>query len=732
MDPAPVVPVPVQSQPDAGTLTFLFTDVEGSTPLWERHEALMRQVATHHDALLASIIAEHRGRRVKERGEGDSTFATFADPADAVTAALAMQQAVLTEPWPAETPIRVRMSLHTGIAHLREGDYYGTVVNRCARIRGLAHGGQVLLSGVTAALARGMLPPGASLRSLGRHVLKGLADPEEVFQLCHPSLPADFPPLLSPQAPRHNLPATLTGLIGREQELGEILALLGTERLVTLTGTGGVGKTRLALAAAAEVVDHYRDGVWLVELAGLADASLVAGAVAQALGLREEPGRPLLATLSDHLQDQRLLLVLDNCEHLVMACADLASALVRRCPTLSILATSREGLEVAGEHRYRVPSLPVPDLASLPPPEWLASTAAVALFVARARERRPDFALGAQNARAVARVCVRLDGIPLAIELAAARVGSLAVEGIAARLDDCFRLLTGGSRDALPRQRTLRATLDWSYDLLDKGEQQLLDRLSVLGAGGCTLDGVETVCGGDGIAVLEVLDLLGGLVNKSLVQAEEAGGEVRYGLLETVRQYGLEHLAASGGAASVRDRHLGWFLALAEQAEPRLSGPDQGQWLARLEAEHDNLRAALGWARERGAAEEGLRLAGALWRFWEIHGDWGEGRDWLEGALAGGGHGVPAARARALHGAGILAFRQGDAGRAVARLEEALDLYRELGDTCAIAASLGNLGLVAYRQGEYGRAVARLEEALDLLRELDDMPGIAASLVNLG
>jgi predicted ATPase len=723
--------VPTGVGTPVSALTFLFTDVEGSTPLWERHEATMRQVAARHDALLDGIITQYRGRRVKERGEGDSVFATFADPADAVAAALAIDRAVLAEPWPPETPIRVRMSLHTGTTQFREGDYYGPVVNRCARIRGLGHGGQVLLSSATASLVREALPGGATLRALGAHSLKGLSAPEEVFQLCHPDLPGEFPPLLSPQAPRHNLPEHLTGLIGRETEQGEVLSLLAAARLVTLVGAGGVGKTRLALAVAAELVDRYADGVWLVELAALAEPGLVVAAVAQALGVREEATRPLMDTLIDHLKSRQLLLLLDNCEHLVAACAGLAGRLARSCPTLSLLATSREALEVAGERRYRVPSLPVPDLALLPPAERLAESAAVALFVTRARERRSDFALTAQNGRAVASICARLDGIPLAIELAAARVGSLAVEGIAARLDDRFRLLTGGARDALPRQRTLRAALDWSYNLLGEPEQLVLDRLSVF-AGGWTLAAAEAVCAGEGVEDWEVLDLLGGLVNRSLVQAADAGGELRYGLLETVRQYARERLAEAGGTEGARDRHLGWCLTLAEDAAPHLEGPEHDAWLARLEAEHDNLRAALAWAGERGAGEPGLRLAGALARFWDMRGYLGEGRGWLDAALATGEPAAPQARAGALSGAGHLALNQGDFARAAALYEEALALRRALGDRQGIATTLSSLGNVAFDQGQYERAAALQEESLALSRALGDRYGIADALTNLG
>jgi non-specific serine/threonine protein kinase len=524
----------------------------------------------------------------------------------------------------------------------------------------------------------------------------------------------------------------VTSFVGRAREQIEVLSLLEHGRLVTLTGAGGAGKTRLLLQVAARSVETYPDGVWLVELATLADQALVPQAVAAALGAREEPGQRLRATLAAALQPRTVLLLLDNCEHLLAGCAAVVSGLLRACPNVRILASSREGMGVAGETIYRVPSLALPDLDRLPDPEQLSEYEAVQLFLDRARARRPAFCLTDRNAHAVAQVCAHLDGMPLAIELAAVRVDSLAVEAIAARLDDRFRLLTGGARDALPRQRTLRAALDWSYDLLREAEQLLLDRLAVF-AGGCTLPAAEVVGAGQGIEDWEVLDLLGSLVNKSLVQTDErVAGELRYGLLETVRQYGQERLSARGGVAAVRDRHLALYLLLAEETEPQLTGPEQVTWLDRLETEHDNLRAALAWARDQRRAEEGLRLAGALWRFWDMRGYFDEGRTWLEAALASGEGGAPAVRARALNGAGYLSYLQGDFEHATALHEAALTLARGIGDKQIIASSLNYLGRVVETQGEYGRATALLDEALALAREVGDTQVIATSLTCLG
>jgi predicted ATPase/class 3 adenylate cyclase len=736
-------------RPPEGTVTFLLTDIEGSTRLWLQHPEAMRQALARHDALAAAIIPQHDGLLIKQRGEGDSLFAVFARASDAVAAALQFQQALVREAWPAETPLRVRVALHTGEAELREGDYFGLAVNHCARLRALGHGGQTLLSQTTAALVGEDLPTDMSLRDLGAHRLKDLQRAEPIFQLMHPELPAAFPPLQSLEAFAHNLPVQLTSFIGREREMAEVKRLLTTTHLLTLIGAGGCGKTRLALQVAADRVEDSRDGAWLVELAALADPGLVPQTVASALGMREEPGRPLTDTLADALRPRALLLVLDNCEHLVAACAHLAETLLQRCANLRILATSREGLRIAGETTYQVPPLSLPpaegvgdrgarvgsesvSATRLPTPDTLLQSEAARLFVERATAALPSFTLNDQTAAALASVCRRLDGIPLAIELAAARVRALHVEQIAARMDDFFRLLTGGSRTALPRQQTLKATIDWSYNLLSAPEQGLLCRLSVF-LGGWTLEAAEAVCVDDSIAPWEVFELLTGLVDKSLVVLGERGGEMRYRLLQTVRQYAADRLAEGAGAEAVRSRHRDYFLSLAEEARLNLEGPGQHEWLDRLETEHENLRAALEWSRAHGQAEAGLRLGGALSQFWHVRGYAGEGREHLAQLLAlPGAEARTSARAHALMAAGMLARRQGEYAAARALLEESLTIFRELEDKEGIAGSLRSLGWATHDQEDLGAAQALWEESLALFRELGDKGGIVSPLWGLG
>ncbi|MDQ2808275.1 MAG: tetratricopeptide repeat protein [Chloroflexota bacterium] len=754
-------------------ITFLFTDIEGSTRLWEGHPQAMAVALARHDAILRAAIEGHGGTVFKTGG--DAFYAAFATATDGVTAALAAQRALVAEAWGATGPLRVRMGLHTGLATIREGDYLGPTLNRVARIMAAGHGGQVLLSLSTQQAVRGALPPGVGLRDLGEQRLKDLIRPERVFQLVSAHLPATFPPLRSLEAFAHNLPLQLTSFVGRDRELAEVQRLLGTTRLLTLIGPGGTGKTRLSLQVAADLIDSCPDGVWLVELAALTNPALVAMGVAAAIGVREDPGVPLLTTLTRSLRGKNLLLLLDNCEHLIAACAELAETLLRTCPAVRILASSREALGIAGETTLRVPSLALPPpgtgaLPTQPPGGFLLRYEAVRLFVERAQAVQAAFRLTPANAPAVLQICRRLDGIPLALELAAARVRLLPVEGIAARLDDRFRLLTGGSRTALPRQQTLRALIDWSYDLLGPQERVLLHRLAVF-AGGWTLEAAEVVCAGGGLDSYEVLDNLQQLVNKSLVLVEEQDDQVRYHYQETIRQYARERLLETGEIAAVRSRHRDWYVRLAETTAPQLRSTGQATVLRRLRAEHDNLRAALEWcAGDPLGVGSGLRLAGALWRFWLLNDLWSEGRAWLETMLAApDAPTYPAAHAQALFGLGSLTTDSPTARRyleesvalwrtlnnpvalaealdalaeetriqgllpaAYSLAEEALALAQTTGDRSAIASALFQVGRTALEQGRPAEARARLEESLGVARSLGDERGVALALYHLG
>jgi predicted ATPase/class 3 adenylate cyclase len=704
----------------AGTVTFLFTDIEGSTALLQhlgdqRYAACLAQ---HHEIVCAAF--EAGGGRVVDT-QGDSFLVAFGNPRDAVVTAAAAQRALHDHPWPDGAPIRVRMGLHTGEPTLAGGHYIGIDVHRAARIMAVGYGGQVLLSHATRDLINGGVPDGLTVRDLGEHRLKDLVRPEHIFQIVIPDLPAEFPPLKTLDIVSNNLPVQLTTFVGRDREIGHVKQTLSEARLLTLMGAGGSGKTRLAIQAAADVIDRFEHGVWLIELAPLADPALVAPAVATTFQVREAAGRSLLDLLVDYLRSKTLLLVLDNCEHVAAGCAQLADTLLRRCPNLRILATSRATLGVAGETTYHVPPLSRPDPKRIHSVEQLQRFEAVQLFVERSVRSQARFALTEANAKAVAEICHRLDGIPLALELAAARVKMLTVEQIATRLTDRFRLLTGGSRTGLQHHQTLRATIDWSHDLLSDEERMLLRRLAAF-AGGFTLEAAETVCTGDAVEPFAVLDLLTNLVDKSLVVTEESDDGVRYMLLETIRQYGLEKLDASGETPGVRARHLQWFLELAERAEPELQGADQSDWLGRLELEHDNLRAALDWTASRAQdAEVRARFAAALHRFWSMHGHLTEGRAWLEGAIKDDGPDAApreemSPRAKALYGAGVLAFDQGDYARAEVLLEQHLAHARGRDDNVSAARALNHLALIHRTRGEYREAVALLEESQALCR----------------
>ena len=724
------------------TTTFLLTDVEGSTRLWEANPSAMSEAMARHDAIVQHSIAQHGGELIRSRGEGDSAFAVFRGAGLAVVAAVHLQRALLTEAWPQGTAIRVRAALHTGESEFRAGDYYGSAVNRCARLRAIAHGGQVVVSRASRDLVADHLPEGVEFRDLGRHLLKDLADPEQVFQLCHPDLPDEFPPLRGLEVLAHNLPVQLTSFIGRAEAMSEVKQLLRQNRLVTLTGTGGCGKTRLALQVGAEVLEDHPEGVWFVELAAVSDPGAVPQAIALALGLRDsaaqlgrgpgsspEPRRPSLATVTQHLGGSRALIVLDNCEHLVARCAEVAESVLTACPNVSILATSREILGARGELTWRVPSLSTPDPAALPPLSGLPAFESVGLFIARARLHQPDFALTPTNAIAVARICHRVDGIPLAIELAAARVMAFSVEQVAERLASQFDVLSGGARTVLSRQQTLRAAIDWSHRLLDRDEQVLFRRLSVFVAG-WTMDAAEAVCPGRPLSSPRILDLLSRLVDKSLVIHDTPEQRPRYRLLDTIRQYALEKLDDAGEAAGLRDMHADWHVSLAESAEPELSGPAQVDWLNRLEAEHDNLRGALGWTLTRDG-DHAQRLATALAPFWFYRGHFTEARKWLDQALARASDDA-ALRSRALTAAGRLAVEQADYDVAARHQTEALAIARATGDQVTTANALRRLSMVRDFSGDTGGARELLEEGLEVARASGDPRITSAALIDLG
>jgi predicted ATPase/class 3 adenylate cyclase/DNA-binding CsgD family transcriptional regulator len=595
-----------------GTVTFLLSDVEGSTRRWEAAPEAMTVAVPRHYELLDEAIRRHGGVRPVEQGEGDSVVGAFSRASDAVAAAVAVQQAFAAEDWPAGADLRVRVAVHTGEARLRNHGYYlGHALNRAARIRATGHGGQVLVSAATAALVADRLPEGVTLADLGLHRLKDLGTPEHIWQLVHPDLPSVFPPLRSLDAFHHNLPIQLTPLIGREPEIIAVCDLLAGERLVTLTGSAGVGKTRLALAVAAETVDSQPGGVWWVELAPVADDGAVGRTALAALGARAVAGTPVAHQLAAALGDQPSLIVLDNCEHLVAKCADLVTTILTASPSISVLTTSREPLGVPGEITWRVPSMRCPSRELTVDVPTLTQYDAVALFIERARRARPSFAVSDANAPAIAEICHRLDGIPLALELAAARCRQLSAERIASELDNRFRLLTGGARTVMARQQTLAASLDWSHERLDDTEQLAFRRLGVF-AGPFPLEAAEAVvAAGDDLDPAEVFDLVSRLVDKSLVTvAEGRRGEPRYQMLETLRAYALDRARTAGELTLIRDSHAEWW---ANWLEPRGAMPTD-YILDEIDEFHANLVAALDWSTDNPPL--GLRVLRGVGRAW--------------------------------------------------------------------------------------------------------------------
>ena len=705
--------------------TFLFTDIEGSTRLWEQEPERMQAALARHDAIVRAAVERNRGEVVKMSGDG--IHAAFADPLDAVCAAVQLQQALIDPAATNGMALRVRCGVHAGAHERRDKDFFGTAVNRAARIMSTAHGGQMLVSQVVAALTAERLSADVTLRDLGSVRLRDLSSPERVYQVTHPQLRQDFPALRSLDATPNNLPQQVTSFIGRERELAEVKKLLASTRLLTLIGVGGIGKTRLSLQVAADSMDDYPDGAWFVELAALTDARLVPQAVASVLGVKEGAGRPVVEALVKYVRDKRMLLILDNCEHLLHACADVAKQLVLAGPGVRILASSREHLRIAGEATYAVPALATPD-----PNEKFIHTAltqyeAARLFVDRAVAAQPTFAISERNAAAVAEVCHRLDGIPLAIELAASRARALSVETIALRLSDRFRLLTGGDRTALPRQQTLRALIDWSYDLLAERERALLRRLAVF-AGGWTLEAVEAIGASGDIDKTDVLDLLTDLVHKSLVAIEAEGG--RYRLLDTVGQYAKERLTESSEEERIRERHLAYYLALAEKARPELFGPSQGAWLKQLDLEHENLLAVHAWCdRAVNGGESGLRLVDAVKPYWFIRGLLGlRHRLTIDALIRAGAQTRNLSRCQGLFNAGQVCCFMGRYEEAQGHLRESLAIAREIDNAERIVAVLQLLGMSSLGQGDAVTARTYLEEALSSATKLGNKVQLAAAL----
>lgn len=716
----------------SGTVTFLYTDIEGSTQLARLHPEDMPPALARHHAILQDAITTHNGYIF--RVVGDEFNVAFANAFDALSAALQAQRGLHIEVWGATVPLRVRMGLHTGPATARTDDYDGYLtLSHTKRLMSTAYGGQILISEATQALVRDQLPQGVTLRDLGEHRLKDFDRAEHIFQVVVPDLPTEFPPLKTLGTIRNNLPMPLTSFIGRERELAEVKQLLSNTRLLTLTGPGGTGKTRLALQLAAGMLEIFTEGVWLVELAPLADPTLVTQTVAATLGLREQPGRTLVDALTDYVRTKNLLLLLDNCEHLIEACAQLANTLLQAAARLKILASSREPLGIAGETAYRVPSLPLPDMEAARL-DALPENDCVRLFVDRALTAYTHFRLNAKNAPAIAQICQRLDGIPLAIELAAARVAIFSPEQIAARLDDRFRLLTGGSRAALERHQTLRALIDWSYGLLSEQEQRLFRQLAVF-AGGWTFEAAQAVC-----AELDILTVLTELVNKSVVMVDEPGGGARFRLLETMRQYARDKLLEAGESEEVRNRHLDFFLQFAENAEVHFNRHQELEWMLRLETDYGNLRAALEWAMESNL-EAALRLGGTLALFWLRRGRAAEGRQRLTEVLARSHmileedskrtNRMLSIRAKALMGSGLLDVDLGEILSARAAFEECATLCRQIADKRMLSQVLAFIAIGKGFLGDPEAAYTTGHESLTLARQSGDKLSLAMALTNM-
>lgn len=713
-----------------GTVTFLFTDIEGSTTRWERYPEVMRSVIARHDLLLRQVMQAHHGAVFKTAG--DAFYVAFITAMDALTAAIAAQQALTVENWPEEIrPLRVRMALHTGTAEQRDGDYFGPTLNQVARMLSTGHGGQILLSTVTRELLRASLPEGITLRDLGEHRLKDLTHPEQIFQVVAAHLPSEFAPLKSLQS-RINLPAQFTPFIGRryEQETVSELLLREDVRLVTLIGPGGIGKTRLSLQIATNTASAFPGGVFFVDLSAILDARAVLSTIGLTLGVREVGDKTFFENIKELLKESTLL-ILDNFEQLTEA-APLVKELLVHCPEVKVLVTSRAALALTGEYEYHVEPLALPESGLSADLNELLKYEALAFFVQQVKNVRRDFQLTRTNAPAILEICKKLDGLPLALELAAARIKLLSPQALLKLLNNHFQVLKDERRDRTARQQTLRGTIAWSYDLLDADEKKLFTQLAIFN-GGCTLEGIIAVCPTVADLTDDLLDVLQSLVDKSLLRRlDQENEEPRFTMLYTIRAFALEQLAGANQEDVMRRAHLGYYLNMAEEARHTLTGAEQRHWLERLESEHGNLLAALQWCIEQAEGESGARLAGALWRFWLMRGYLHEGRRLLEVLLAMQGVYTTEARVKLLEGAGILAIRQKDYQAAALYAEDSLALSRQLNLQEAMASSYTLLAEIAYAQGESKEALKLFAEGLSIRRAVGDQRGTASLLNNMG
>lgn len=716
----------------SGTITFLFSDIEASTGRWEKNAEQMKIAFRCHEQIMRASMSEHGGYVYKMIG--DAFQVAFNTALDALGAAISAQRALHTETWGDLEPLKVRMALHTGVVEERGDDYVGPLLNRAARLMNAGHGGQVLISQATFELLRDVLPNDVIVRDLGAHRLKDLARQEHIYQLEALDLESVFPPLRTLDSHPNNLPLQMTSFVGREREFDEVKHLLEISRLVTLTGSGGAGKTRLALQLAADLVDEFDHGVWWVDLAALEDPELASQAVAGVLSVRDETQRPLLETLGEHLRNKHLLLILDNCEHIIESCACLADELLRASLGLRILATSREALRISGEHTYPVLSLNTPDPAHLPDLERLYQYDAVRLFIDRAVAVSPSFSVDNNIAPTVAEICYRLDGIPLAIELAAARVGVLPIEMVLARLDDRFRLLSRGDRSVLPRHQTLAAVIDWSYNLLRDDECTLFRRLGVF-VGGWTIEAAEGVCCGDRIEKCNVFELLTSLAEKSMVQIDQTTHDNRYRMLETVRQYALHKTISDGEIEPIKKRFVKYYLNLIEEGEQRAHHESESAIPKLLAVDLENFRAALHWTIQNPATYEdaGLRLAGSLWTVWWTIGYLNEGREWLDKAIRVF-QSVGAPRAKALTNAGCISWQQGDYKIAEKYFCEAIDIYQNTAvkDREGLANATHMYGHVVFDLQDYAQARNYFEQSLMIFREIDNKANIVTLESDVG